>query len=568
MLNLPFPAWMPNETLYSLLSRVAILWGVRKTSLVSELLFGAIHRGTQHDFPNGLTEFVARTGGIYGSVEKIAKERTLLRYYRPFILPSEEEVIVGEMAEPLGVNLKFLLGILTSRFRAHHPLKACPTCIDDDIKRYGWPHWHLNHQYPGVWTCLEHGDLLRESLQKSPESERFHWRLPRIEDLLVRPQTPGQNISTLSETLQSLTTIVLDLLNQDPLICIELEQLQRALRLELERRGWLTAHGSLRLQQIAREYLEYVAPLKYINEFGALPTNEEEAVTQLGRLLRPMRTGTHPIRIFLIIDWLYGDAQQFFSDYAGVASKEPMLIMPSSAHLQVPDLVETRRFGLIEMIKRETVSIRKAASAVNVDNHTALSWAEAAGFSIDRRPKKLVGSMRSEIADELAKGSDKREIAAQFGVSASTISRILQGNPELYAIWQEKNFYRKRVSYRNYWGKLLLAPQMLSLKVMRDAAPAVYVWLYRHDNVWLNINLPPKSDVRQVRHSYIDWNVRDIALQTAVLQAGKEIARTGAKQIFLWQLAQKVPALKPKLDVLDKLPLTKTTINQLLSWRS
>jgi hypothetical protein len=40
-------------------------------------------------------------------------------------------------------HFKLRLGILTSRFRANHPLKACVVCMAADRNRFGWAYWHL-----------------------------------------------------------------------------------------------------------------------------------------------------------------------------------------------------------------------------------------------------------------------------------------------------------------------------------------------------------------------------------------------------------------------------------------
>ena len=84
-------------------------------------MFGRPRLGTQHDFPGGLGEFASRTGEQLGSADVIARNRTLLRFYRPFFNPEAVAGAVASMRGPTVAHLKFQMGLLTSRFRANHP---------------------------------------------------------------------------------------------------------------------------------------------------------------------------------------------------------------------------------------------------------------------------------------------------------------------------------------------------------------------------------------------------------------------------------------------------------------
>ena len=121
--------WLPGETLFSLCSRQHRLWGYGLSSRSTEILFGGKRLGTRHDFPSGLDAFVLRTEGQLGSAVEIARDRTLLRFYRPFFRKAEIDYAIWTMRGPAVAHLKFRLGLLTSRFRANHPLKACVACM-------------------------------------------------------------------------------------------------------------------------------------------------------------------------------------------------------------------------------------------------------------------------------------------------------------------------------------------------------------------------------------------------------------------------------------------------------
>ena len=112
----------PGETLFSRCSRHHRLWGHHLSSRSTELMFGGKRLGTQHDFPSGLDAFALRTDGQLGTALEIARDRTMLRFYRAFLAKAEIDYAICAMRSPAVAHLKFRLGLLTSRFRANHPL--------------------------------------------------------------------------------------------------------------------------------------------------------------------------------------------------------------------------------------------------------------------------------------------------------------------------------------------------------------------------------------------------------------------------------------------------------------
>ncbi|MGB6100363.1 MAG: TniQ family protein [Comamonas sp.] len=147
-------SWLPDETFFSLVSRHHQLWGHVTAAQTSQLMFGSARAGVHHDLPNSLGAFAQRTNALLGEVDSIARERTLLNFYAAFAPPNETANAVACMSGASVAHLKLRLGILTSRFRANHPLKACPQCMEQDLRETGWAYWHLKHQFPGVWMCV------------------------------------------------------------------------------------------------------------------------------------------------------------------------------------------------------------------------------------------------------------------------------------------------------------------------------------------------------------------------------------------------------------------------------
>lgn len=148
--SLDLPQWLPDETFYSLACRYHRLSCNSSAKATLGQLFGEPLQGYQHDFPSGLDAFARRSDGTLGTAAQIIRHRTVLPFYLPTRKrPQAEEIIATFEAGNIS-SLKYKLGILTSRFRAHHPLKACTECMQEDLANYSVRYWHLSHQFPGV----------------------------------------------------------------------------------------------------------------------------------------------------------------------------------------------------------------------------------------------------------------------------------------------------------------------------------------------------------------------------------------------------------------------------------
>jgi hypothetical protein len=174
------PAWLPDETLYSLCCRYHFLSGNRLASITSSQLFGSATAGLRHDFPSRLNHFIAVSRGAWGSVDELIQQGTVLPFYHPFISPEISDQVVDKMRGESVAYAKYLLGLPASRIGAAHPLKSCPVCRERDKAVDGVAYWHRNHQLPSVWACLQHGVLLQQAEVKTNLVGRLQWLLPEL----------------------------------------------------------------------------------------------------------------------------------------------------------------------------------------------------------------------------------------------------------------------------------------------------------------------------------------------------------------------------------------------------
>jgi len=210
--------------------------------------------GYQHDFPSPLNAFVDITHGAFGDARTLASDRTILPFYLTHRDAAIAEDAFAGIAAPHSGMLKYRLGILTSRFRANHPLKACPQCMAEDAHRFGAPYWHLKHQLPGVWVCPMHGLPLQTCKLKATGKERFAWLLP-TQELLTKSSTALMSSGETLRCLMKLTELVISWASLPP-GSLSNEHLGQIYRARLGER-----YGSAARREAAENYRTSIAPL-------------------------------------------------------------------------------------------------------------------------------------------------------------------------------------------------------------------------------------------------------------------------------------------------------------------
>ncbi|MCK4823094.1 TniQ family protein, partial [bacterium] len=546
------------------ISRIHSLSGHQNSKQTSKHFFGNNYSGTHHDLPNCLCHLENITNRSIGTVYEIATTRTLLKFYRSFIPSHFSASIIETMCSTSVAHLKFQLGLITSHFRANHPLKACPECMSSDRLQYGWAYWHMEHQYPGVWSCPTHNSSLFESLVKSTGVGRFLWHLPKIEELRQWPNNILECTEGTSLALQSLSKTTVDLVNLGQDIPYDTNTFWLSYRKELSGRGWLKGQR-LQFSEMVDEFLKYSKNLRILPEFSTLPTTNQEATSQLGRILRKPRSGIHPLRHIILIDWLFGGTSNFLETYNNYDKCQPTLKttinITTDNH---PD--DPLKNNVIESLRNNEMSIRAVSNEFEVDINIVMAWAAEAGLPITRRPKKLKDNIREEAIKNLRSGIDKAQLALQFDISIPTINRLLRTVTGLQHQWRTARFKSTLHKTRTSWKELVDNYPKLGTKFLRNLEPATYAWLYRNDRDWLRQHSPHADNPPKMTDKRNMWDKRDLVLSTEVKRTALELSQKAPRRlIHLWQLYQQIPELKAKLEVLDKLPLTKHAIEKVLA---
>lgn len=494
--DLTVASWLPDETLFSLVSRHHRLSSNTLPATTCQQVFGHRRQGSAHDFPSRINDFVHRTNGSLGSAENIIYGHSLLPYYLPFRNQSVADDAYAAMQGGGIGSLKYKLGILTSRFRAHHPLKACLQCLIGDRENWGVAYWHRHHQWPGAWLCLQHGTGLWESVLKATKVERFGWHLPHEDSLVEVVKLAKEDEVLKSGLLKRIAENTQSLASVPKGWHFEPKRLIQTYETGLAKHGFMCGTGTQRnLSKIAQRFTEFVRPLKVYPEFHGLPGSEAQAASQMTRLLTEERMGTHPLRHVVFISWIFGTWSEFWKTYhalhadLGIYSKKKQAVAITDQESEA----DCRREEFVALLKNGT-TVSAASNALKIDPATGMAWAAALGISTPSRAKVFKQEKRIDAIKLLQKGVDKEVVAGKYSLSISTITKLLRSTPRLQQTWHSVRNEKTRLEAKRKWRQALVRNPSANLKVLRKFESAAYAWLYRNDRTWLEQNKPSACD--------------------------------------------------------------------------
>ena len=555
--------WLPNETLFSLCSRHHILSNNHKPHITCLQLFGHRIQGNAHDFPSRIDTFVNKTEGLLGNSDEIIFTHSLLPYYLHFILGHLKDSALDAMKGSGIGHLKWNLGILTSRFRANHPLKACLKCMDEDRNLYLTPYWHRDHQLPGVWICPVHHELLLSSTLKSTGVKRFFWHLPKSAELIYSFKRDFEIGNEQKQMLLNLASSSIALCNLDINRSFQTSQIVHCYLEALKQSGMMKNKSQLNLNKIGSQFSSFTNKIRVISELESLPKNSEEAITFIRKMTSP-RTGTHPLRHLIWINWLFGTWEKFIDSY-----ENPVIPNKNTNALQSPNENESPLKNLlISHIKIDGWSITRTAKQLGIDVSTAQAWAADSGISTPTRASKMTTRVREKMIGLLKIGIDKETVAKESGLSVVTVTKLLRTEVGLSDLLHLARFNNAQKSNREIWTKIVVINPNLGVRAVRMLEPSAYIWLYRHDQSWLNKESEKLQRLTRQNHSNTKWDERDLEFSKEVKEISLQIFEENPNQrIQLWMIYQKLPNLKAKLSKLDKLPLTKLAISNALNYK-
>ena len=242
---LQFPELWPDETIYSLLAKIARVNGIGHFEAIG-LLLGTDRPMTVIGCPVDLRHFYEATEGAYGSPSALLRKLTILP-----MLANLGVTSISSLKDVENGNKRPELGALIFGINRGCQWRICSECADRDRKIYGIAYWHKVHQLPTSQYCPEHQLKL----------VRFDLGRMRLHDHLFLPHDLKSNIvdtddhptNEIRNTLLDISLLGRDALADDmPPYAADITQ--ATFKQGLERFEILKATGELDLQEYFAEF--------------------------------------------------------------------------------------------------------------------------------------------------------------------------------------------------------------------------------------------------------------------------------------------------------------------------
>ncbi|WP_454869806.1 TnsD family Tn7-like transposition protein [Pseudomonas putida] len=519
--------WFEDESFFSICSRQHCYLGNMSSSATLSWLFGSSNAHTSHDFPCNLAQLNEKAQASWGEPASIISEHTILPFFFPF---QTRENITHALQTVRGSSigsLKYKLGLLTGRFGAEHPLKACIECMNEDRINSGFAYWHLTHQYPGIVLCPKHHLLLRECSKNRQWSGRFQFCLPN--DAILSEPRSNECPANVMQKLDSLAQAIIHLAKFGCTTNFNRDIVCRTYRTALvDRRTGGTSDNS-----IAASFAQHTALLAAHTGMACLPTTASGAAGLLGQLTRQPRGNCHPLKHLILIDWLFGSFDKYLVAYNSLSLQNQFNNELKAALHDVQPCTETKNFQSTPEIKI-------------------------------RRPKILKEPIRLKVLEKLSNGDDKVSISEQFNISRSTIDRLLRSDPNIRDRRIAQRESCKKEFYRSVWIATVASHPSFGVKRVRSYIPHAYMWLYRNDSAWLGLAIANLPSDRRGNYSSIDWLKRDDELFDTI-KAMTKYDSPDSVNIKKHDLYFCFPELSKCLEQGRHYPRTKSLVLQLVS---
>ncbi len=187
MKRAPFHVEIPSDEVpFSTITRYAVLGGFRTPLLLTQIFNNPKKR--IHPYLPGM---IANFSEFFElNPLEVISQRTIYPLVR-FAQPLKARSILNTMKCNSDDKVISSTAIGHSRFSTFYGLKYCPQCVVEDIEKYGFTYWHINHQIPGTEACFKHHYLLIGVAMGDGKKDRVLF-LPRFEIQTPSPANDSQ----------------------------------------------------------------------------------------------------------------------------------------------------------------------------------------------------------------------------------------------------------------------------------------------------------------------------------------------------------------------------------------
>lgn len=507
---------------------------------------------------------------------------TLFPYYAVFLDEKKITAVINAMMGNGGGSICTMTGIMASSVSTSECLRFCPVCAKDDKARYGEYYWHRLHQVPGVILCPVHSAIIMDSNVNLDRQNKHEFIAANEQDCSDRLVTIKYSDAEIKRLLKLSSDIEWTIRNYHAIrgVLNSDNKIRDSYISMLKQKGYATINGRVYQYEFISDFIKFYG-CSFLKTVQSEFEYENES-NWLSEIVRKHRKSFHSVRHLLLMGFLSGSTEQFFSstdkyqpfgkgpwpclnptcvNYRKLVVKQITITHCSDTKLPVgtfectcgfkysrrgPDVSKNdiykigriKKFGymweqkLRILVEENRFGLRETSRLLNADPKTIKAYSQKLGLETcwDEKSSESIISIKVNYASNVVAENDRMLNEHRTGwVSA----------------------------VKNNLGK--------SKTELRDLAKAHYSWLYRHDKNWLDEN-SPKAKYAPVNNHRVDWEQRDMEILPKVMMTVKDMFATEGKpvRISLSRIG-KITGLLGLLEKhLEKLPQTKIYIESVV----
>jgi transcriptional regulator with XRE-family HTH domain len=411
-------------------------------------------------------------------VSELALRHTLLGYFLVAAPPRLTQRILEAVRTSALPNIKMTLGITASRVGGHHPLKACPDCVANDIEEHGTAYWRVVHQLPSVLVCKRHARPLFVAWDPVTPVHRRHWLHPADSSKWTRIELRLATDEQLRLTM-GLADVSAQWMAWPP-GSFDAVRLADCYRARLRDRALATASGRLKVGLLADEVHRSCCCLQDLIDLEPLRGYTPAWAASVTAICRRRPRTAHPFKHLLVIALLFDSWDEFVRKYHSTTESRDVR-EPEPTGPDADPLIGRLR----SLVTEQGLSVSAAARELGVTPNTALCIAQREEIPCSKKPKKLRGSFLGRVRRMLINGRSLDSISRRTGLARITLNRLLRSDVALAAARSAKVFAAQRDKTRAAFLSARRSRPDANIRQIRSRPGNGYSWLFRHDRSWL-----------------------------------------------------------------------------------
>ncbi|USK62281.1 TnsD family Tn7-like transposition protein [Peribacillus asahii] len=504
-----------NELLYSAIGRYHFYSGniSFKETLVE--LFDNRIVVPSIGFGSNLECLVQKLGNNY-SVEKLVFENTIFPFFAPFITKEKQKKVYEDM-NGNGRGLYGRLGIGSSKVGVKSEVFFCSDCVKDDIKIYGEPYVHREHQLPAINYCPHHEKiLLKYPIDYKTYSRQGYIRFDKRKMDTFVPEDIEVESNEFKDIQVKLSKMAFKLLSI-PIGSITLEGVFKRYRTLLRQHNWIVNNTAVKSKALLKAF-NAKFPKGFLEKFNSY-SNDNQVNTWLQAITtNPNRQGVHPFRHLLLLYFFDQDIDTFLKlkEDVGPFGNGPWPCLNIAAkhykELVVTELEIGKRRNTGILVGKFKCSCGFIYTRTGPEKDESEKWIKdrinAYGEEWEAKFDELLNMNLS--SEEISKRMQIGEATVRYKLSIKDNSmERTQSYRKILLSWKEENPHYGRGEFRSSFYK-------------------ISIYLYHNDREWFEANLPMKRDNLLISHEDRIKKYRSLILEE--IRVNPEASRS-----YLWK---------------------------------